>query len=178
MKKRLLIFTFVFVILSAFDATAGNPYERGYCGWVEASGAVNISDNVIDNSFGLLVVNGMNLGEGAFVGGCLGFGIRPYESFALPLLGEMKYSFLDKKTTPFVSIRVGAEIIGEQQELVGGAFVFSPGVGLEMGRFSARIGYNLEAGAVSSPSIVPEQGYVNAHIRNSSFYFGIGWRFF
>ena len=90
-------------------------------------------------------VHGYSFGNGLYVGGGIGLGFDTVyadkTSVIIPVFAEVKYSFLDKFDSPFVSVR-----LGEYADCTnyGLGFYFNPAVGVDLGRFNLKLGYELQ----------------------------------
>ena len=138
-------------------------YNRGYRGDIELSWA--------DKSvWGITSSHGFSFGNGLYVGGGAGFGaeltknpvatasvaddvIDPEYSYTpesnwnasylVPVFANIKYSFLNTLATPFVSLKGGAvaDITNK-----GIRTFANPAVGLDIARFSLKVGYEYQLG--------------------------------
>ena len=138
-------------------------YKRGYRADIELSWA--------DKSvWGITSSHGFSFGNGIYVGGGAGFGaeltknpvatasvaedvIDPEysytpesnwnESYLVPVFADIKYSFLNTLATPFVSLKGGAvaDITNK-----GIRTFANPAVGLDIARFSLKVGYEYQLG--------------------------------
>ena len=138
-------------------------YNRGYRADIELSWA--------DNSvWGITSSHGFCFGNGLYVGGGAGFGaeltknpdvtarvaedvIDPEYSYTpesnwnasylVPVFADIKYSFLNTLATPFVSLKGGAvaDITNK-----GIRTFANPAVGLDIARFSLKVGYEYQFG--------------------------------
>ena len=138
-------------------------YNRGYRADIELSWA--------DKSvWGITSSHGFSFGNGLYVGGGAGFGaeltknpvatasvaddvIDPEYSYTpesnwnasylVPVFANIKYSFLNTLATPFVSLKGGAvaDITNK-----GIRTFANPAVGLDIARFSLKVGYEYQLG--------------------------------
>ena len=138
-------------------------YNRGYRADIELSWA--------DKSvWGITSSHGFSFGNGLYVGGGAGFGaeltkdpvttasvaedvIDPEYSYTpesnwnasylVPVFADIKYSFLNTLATPFVSLKGGAvaDITNK-----GIRTFANPAVGLDIARFSLKLGYEYQLG--------------------------------
>ena len=138
-------------------------YNRGYRADIELSWA--------DKSvWGITSSHGFSFGNGIYVGGGAGFGaeltknpvatasvaedvIDPEYSYTpesnwnasylVPVFADIKYSFLNTLLTPFVSLKGGAvaDITNK-----GIRTFANPAVGLDIARFSLKVGYEYQLG--------------------------------
>ena len=138
-------------------------YNRGYRADIELSWA-NKSE------WGITSSHGLSFGNGLYVGGGAGFGaeltkdqvatvsaaddvIDPEYSYApesnwnasyfVPVFADIKYSFSKTLAAPFVSLRGGA--IADITNMGVRTFA-SPAVGLDIARFSLKVGYEYQLG--------------------------------
>ena len=122
-------------------------YNRGYRAEIELSWA--------DKSvWGITSSHGFSFGNGLYVGGGAGFGaeltnntVTPESnwnaSYLVPVFADIKYSFLNTLATPFVSLKGGAvaDITNK-----GIRTFANPAVGLDIARFSLKVGYEYQLG--------------------------------
>ena len=137
-------------------------YNRGYRADIELSWA--------DKSvWGITSSHGFSFGNGLYVGGGAGFGAEltkdPFAtasvaddvdpeysytpesnwnaSYLVPVFADIKYSFLNTLATPFVSLKGGAVA----DITTKGIRTFAnPSVGLDIARFSLKVGYEYQLG--------------------------------
>ena len=122
-------------------------YNRGYRADIELSWA--------DKSvWGITSSHGFSFGNGLYVGGGAGFGAELTKkaktpesnwnaSYFVPVFADIKYSFLNTLATPFVSLKGGAvaDITNK-----GIRTFANPAVGLDIARFSLKVGYEYQLG--------------------------------
>ena len=122
-------------------------YSRGYRADIELSWT-NKSVWSITSS------HGFSFGNGLYVGGGTGFGAELTKqtetpesswdaSYFVPVFADIKYSFTKTLASPFVSLRGGA--IADITNLGVRTFA-SPAVGLDIARFSLKVGYEYQLG--------------------------------
>lgn len=123
---------------SAQDGRESWSYRRDYRADVEFAW-MNPGQFVLSTS------HGYSFGNGLYVGGGIGLGFDTVyadkTSVIIPVFAEVKYSFLDKFDSPFVSVR-----LGEYADCTnyGLGFYFNPAVGVDLGRFNLKLGYELQ----------------------------------
>ena len=122
-------------------------YSRGYRADIELSWT-NKSVWSITSS------HGFSFGNGLYVGGGAGFRAELTKqtetpesswdaSYFVPVFADIKYSFTKTLASPFVSLRGGA--IADITNLGVRTFA-SPAVGLDIARFSLKVGYEYQLG--------------------------------
>ena len=122
-------------------------YERGYRADIELSWAGK-------SVWGIASSHGFSFGNGLYVGGGAGFGAELTKqadtsesswkaSYFVPVFADIKYSFMKTLASPFVSLRGGA--IADITNLGVRTFA-SPTVGLDIARFSLKVGYEYQLG--------------------------------
>ena len=122
-------------------------YSRGYRADIELSWT-NKSVWSITSS------HGFSFGNGLYVGGGAGFEAELTKqtetpesswdaSYFVPVFADIKYSFTKTLASPFVSLRGGA--IADITNLGVRTFA-SPAVGLDIARFSLKVGYEYQLG--------------------------------
>ena len=130
---------------SAYMINVG--YERGYRADIELSWAGK-------SVWGIASSHGFSFGNGLYVGGGAGFGAELTKqadtsesswnaSYFVPVFADIKYSFMKTLASPFVSLRGGA--IADITNLGVRTFA-SPTVGLDIARFSLKVGYEYQLG--------------------------------
>ena len=122
-------------------------YNRGYRADIELSWA-NMS------VWGITSSHGFSFGNGLYVGGGAGFGAELTKqaytlqsnwnaSYFVPVFADIKYSFSKTLAAPFVSLKGGAiaDITNK-----GIRTFANPAVGLDIARFSFKVGYEYQLG--------------------------------
>lgn len=100
------------------------------------------------NTWGITSSHGYSFGNGLYVGGGAGFTaefIAGQESptYLVPVFADVKYSFLNTLASPFVSLKAG----GYADVTNTGIRTFAnPAVGIDIGRFSIKVGYEYRLG--------------------------------
>lgn len=118
-------------------------YRKGYRGDVEIF-------CTLPDTWGITSSHGYSFGNGLYVGGGAGFSAEftpDYKSnptYLVPVFADLKYSFLNNLASPFVNLRTGvyADITNP-----GIRYFINPSVGMDIGRFALKVGYELQAGA-------------------------------
>ena len=122
-------------------------YDRGYRADIELSWANK-------SVWGIASSHGFSFGNGLYVGGGAGFGAELTKetdtpesnctaSYFVPVFADIKYSFMKTLATPFVSLKGGA--IADITN--NGIRTFAnPAVGLDIARFSLKVGYEYQLG--------------------------------
>ncbi len=133
-------------IMSAQETSKVKMYARGYRADIELSAAVA-------NQYTISTSQGFSIGNGLYVGGGVGFAteLEPeYSSkpvFLVPLFADFKYSFLNQKCSPFVGMRAGEMIDITKNGL---RILANPSAGVDISRFSIKIGYELQYGVMGA----------------------------
>ena len=122
-------------------------YNRGYRADIELSWANK-------SVWGITSSHGFSFGNGLYVGGGAGFGaeltknaVTPESdwnaSYFVPVFADIKYSFSKTLASPFVSLKGGAvaDITNK-----GIRTFANPAVGLDIARFSLKVGYEYQLG--------------------------------
>lgn len=168
-------------------------YDIGYHPSVEAGVVLNNVSAVAS----AMTSQGYCFGNGLYLGGVTGlvFGaVSPDGGRAqmIPVMAEVKYSFLDRKASPFVSLRTGAMFDLSSDGFAGGAgFVLRPTIGVDIRRFSVSVGVNLQSlsfgttgvsGSGSTTSwagkgMVFFPGFTSGTSGNSGIYAGLAYYF-
>ena len=122
-------------------------YNRGYRADIELSWANK-------SVWGITSSHGFSFGNGLYVGGGAGFGAeltkqadtpesKRNASYFVPVFADIKYSFMKTLASPFFSLRGGA--IADITNLGVRTFA-SPAVGIDIARFSLKVGYEYQLG--------------------------------
>ena len=88
-----------------------------------------------------------SFGNGLYVGGGVGFTAETFLNFEdaphylVPVFADTKYTFLNKRVSPFVSARVGGVFNTEYKM---NRMLINPMVGIDMRHFSVGLGYELQ----------------------------------
>ena len=115
-------------------------YERGY----RADIAVSTS---ISEQYSISTSHGFSFGNGLYMGGGVGFTAETFLNFEdaphylVPLFADVKYTFLNKRVSPFVSARVGGVFNTEYKMR---RMLINPMVGINVRHFSVGLGYELQ----------------------------------
>ena len=122
-------------------------YNRGYRADIELSWANK-------SIWGITSSHGFSFGNGLYVGGGAGFGAELTKntktpetnwnaSYFVPVFADIKYSFSKTLVSPFVSLKGGAvaDITNK-----GIRTFANPAVGLDIARFSLKVGYEYQLG--------------------------------
>ena len=122
-------------------------YNRGYRADIELSWANK-------SVWGITSSHGFSFGNGLYVGGGAGFGAELTKntgtpeskwnaSYFVPVFADIKYSFTNTLAAPFVSLKGGAiaDITNK-----GIRTFANPAVGLDIARFSLKVGYEYQLG--------------------------------
>lgn len=147
MKKLVLVLCVALITMSV-AAQESFSYRKGYRGDVSLGGSVGVTKGVRNDAFSFSTIHGYSFGDGVFVGAGVGVNVLTTDQVTIPVYVVGKYTFLDNNITPFVDCRVGAEAVVYNLDK-GRAFMVSPAVGVDLGRFSIRAGYLCEAGRYS-----------------------------
>ena len=122
-------------------------YNRGYRADIELSWANK-------SVWGITSSHGFSFGNGLYVGGGAGFSAELTKSpvtpeadwnasYFVPIFADIKYSFTKTLASPFVSLKGGAvaDITNK-----GIRTFANPAVGLDIARFSLKVGYEYQLG--------------------------------
>ena len=141
MKKFFTTLALVLGVLSVDAQTKDYvDYERGY----RADIAVSTS---ISEQYTLSTSHGFSFGNGLYVGGGVGFTAETFLNFEdaphylVPLFADVKYTFLNKRVSPFVSARVGGFFNTEYKM---NRMLINPMVGINVRHFTVGLGYELQ----------------------------------
>lgn len=149
MKKTFKITVCTVALLlfaSASYAQDGHRFlygEPGYAGNISfAIGKDFIQGATVDllTSHGYSFGNGLYLGMGTGLSVIIdGDGVFP----AIPIFADMKYSFLDRKVSPYVALKAGVSM-DTGYDYLPICLYLAPSVGIDIGRFSISVNYVYE----------------------------------
>ena len=113
-------------------------YRHGYRADVELSWAN-------PNHWGISTSHGRSYGNGLYVGGGAGFYaiMDVNTTYYTPVFAEVKYSFINRLASPFVSTKVGGLIDITNS---GIRTFINPALGIDIARFSIKVGYEYQLG--------------------------------
>ena len=141
MKKFFMTLALALGVLSVDAQTKDYvDYERGY----RADIAVSTS---ISEQYPLSTSHGFSFGNGLYVGGGVGFTAETFLNFEdaphylVPLFADVKYTFLNKRVSPFVSARMGGVFNTEYKM---NRMLINPMVGINVRHFTVGLGYELQ----------------------------------
>lgn len=143
MLKRFCVSALLAVLCVSAFAQENRSFVKGYSGNVELANMAIFGKGMFGSRVQLATTHGYNFGSGAFVGG--GVGLLYDTSINGPAASvflEAKYNFCDTKVSPFVAARSGFRFWNFY-----GNFV-NIGGGIDFGRFSARISYELAGSTI------------------------------
>lgn len=126
----------------ADSVTQSINYRQGYRANIELSA-------LVPDTWAITSSHGYGFGNGLYLGGGVGFAaefLPDYKSaptYLTPLFVDMKYSFVDRLMTPFINLSTGAyaDITN-----TGIRYFFSPSLGVDIGRFAIKLGYEYQLG--------------------------------
>ena len=99
------------------------------------------------NTWGITSSHGYSFGNGLYVGGGAGFAAewngKDEPLYLVPVFADVKYSFINRLASPFVSLKGGAYADITNSGLRTFA---NPAVGVDIGRFSINVGYEYQLG--------------------------------
>ena len=99
------------------------------------------------NTWGITSSHGYSFGNGLYVGGGAGFAAewngKDEPLYLVPVFADVKYSFINRLASPFVSLKGGAYADITNSGLRTFA---NPAVGVDIGRFSIKVGYEYQLG--------------------------------
>ena len=166
MKKILMIALALVGIWSAGFAQENRTWKKGYRGEVEVKMKVSVLKDVPTDNYEISTTHGYAFGEGAFLG--VGLGLN--ERLEIPVYFQAEYHIIDRKVSPFVSLRGGAQLSTSQKTIFAG-FV-NPSVGLDMGCFYTKLGYKVLSGRFPV-----QAGTDNPYFQSRQIEAGFGIRF-
>lgn len=141
MKKFIVAIALVATVMSAQAQTKDYVnYERGYRADIALSTSVS-------EQYSITTSHGFSFGNGLYVGGGVGFTAETFLNFEdaphylVPLFADVKYTFLNKRVSPFVSARVGGVFNTEYKM---NRMLINPMVGIDVRHFTIGLGYELQ----------------------------------
>jgi len=148
MKKHIIALAVALLSIS-LGAQSNIFYGDSYIGSVEAGAKFSLNRGFSSQALNVSTVHGRAFDNGFFIGG--GVGLNYYQgasSTYIPIFIATKYSFLDRKLSPFVDARVGyAPMLSIKDNKGQASYLFiNPAIGLDAGRFSVRVAYSYDSG--------------------------------
>jgi len=143
MKRVIVVFAVLVSFLPAAWGQGSRLYKEGYYGNVSAVSGIVMAKGISDREFSVETCHGYSFGNGAFFGA--GIGVKDWsgdDGLMMPLFADFKYAFVDNELTPFVDMK-GGVIAGSTY----GASFMRFGGGVDSGRLSMSLNYQLEGGA-------------------------------
>lgn len=150
MKKNTLLFVVLAILLAVpVSAKDNKALKKGYHGNLEL-GTSAMTMKMMGNSsvepdemIRLSSTHGYAFGNGLFLGAGAGCNFQLIEElhFASAFL-DVKYNLVDGSVSPFIEGRTGYNYCINKYNEIGGLFV-STAAGVDFGRVSARLGYEL-----------------------------------
>lgn len=140
MKKNLFMFAIVAMLGTVSASAQSINYKKGYRANVELSLG-------IQEQFAISSSHGYSFGNGLYVGGGVAFMAETLDEFTTqpnyltPIFADMKYSFLNRKVSPFAAARIGGII---DINRMNGRLWLNPSIGLDINRFSIGVGYDYQ----------------------------------
>ena len=118
--------------------TPSRMYKKGYRADIELSWAN-------PNHWGISTSHGRSFGNGLYAGGGAGFYAIMADdvTFYTPVFADIKYSFINRLASPFVSAKAGGLIDITNS---GIRTFINPALGVDIDRFSIKIGYEYSLG--------------------------------
>lgn len=118
--------------------TASRMYRKGYRADVELSWAN-------PNHWGISTSHGRSFGNGLYAGGGAGFYAIMADdvTYYTPVFADIKYSFINRLASPFVSAKAGGLIDITNS---GIRTFINPALGVDIDRFSIKVGYEYQLG--------------------------------
>ena len=172
MRKLVLLSVSLLLTAFMASAQGSHAFEKGYRGNVSLTGNISISKGLSHNGIELTTSHGYSFGNGLYVGGGVGFSAEMTRSAAVrttdldidpnidpefsytpnsnwkatyyvPVFADVKYSFINRLASPFVSAKLGA--YGDVTNS-GIRTLFNPSIGVDIARFSISVGYEHQYG--------------------------------
>lgn len=150
MKKNTLLFVVLAILLAVpVSAKDNKALKKGYHGNLEL-GTSAMTMKMMGNSsvepdemIRLSSTHGYAFGNGVFIGAGAGCNFQLIENLHYAsVFMDVKYNFVDASASPFIEGRTGYNYCINKYNDIGGVFV-STAAGVDFGRMSARLGYEL-----------------------------------
>lgn len=167
MKIYRFLLLFILCSIVSHDVTAQTKnylYYKGYRANVQAGYMFEGHHP----TYSLSSSHGYSFGNGLYIGGGSGLFLNTLDygegsRFMIPLFAEVKYSFLNRKVSPYVDFKAG--LLGDLTKK-GFGRVINPMIGVDVGRFSLGIGTQYMM-----------CGYGNISLGNSGITLGLSYNF-
>ena len=182
MKKNTLIFVVLAILLAVpVSAKDNKALKKGYHGNLEL-GTSAMTMKMMGNSsvepdemIRLSSTHGYAFGNGVFIGAGAGCNFQLIEDLHYAsVFMDVKYNFVDASASPFIEGRTGYNYCINKYNDIGGVFV-STAAGVDFGRMSARIGYELAPIKENVRASNGAHGY--ALYTSNQFYFSLAFNF-
>lgn len=188
MKKTVLMMAAVMCCVAVSAQNRKNAsHVRGYSPSVEAGVSLNEYYTVPY----VTTSQGYCFGNGLYIGGVAGVSFNSAEingkssRVLIPLLAEIKYSFIDRLASPFIGLKGGGIL---DCTALGIGYIVRPYVGVDIWRFSLSVGVDYEtatyATSVSTTTVFGggqetsrPAGLSSVRIGNTGIYIGLSYRF-
>lgn len=188
MKKTVLMMVAVLCCVAVSAQNRKNAsHVMGYSPSVEAG--VSLNEHYVVPY--VTTSQGYCFGNGLYIGGVAGVSFNSAEingkssRVLIPLLAEIKYSFIDRLASPFIGLKGGGIL---DCTALGIGYIVRPYVGVDIWRFSLNVGVDYEtatyATSVSTTTVFGggqetsrPAGLSSVRIGNTGIYIGLSYRF-
>ena len=145
MMKRFVALMLMLAFSIVAVAQENRMFEKGYLGSVEVGAQVAVGKRVAGSAVILQMENGYRFGDGVSLSGIFGAMMDIGTNVYIPISVRAKYSILDRKISPFVSVQTGGrfQVYGDESDR---CFTMGSSVGMDWSRFSVALMYEYAAG--------------------------------
>lgn len=181
MKKVILTVLLMAFAVVAFAQTSNSSYKKGYKADVELG--TKIYSGKGKGCYMVTTSHGYSFGNGLYVGGGLGIGVETFgmlynadARICVPIFADVKYSFMNRLVSPFVSLKTGGYYDYTQ---CGIGYFVRPAIGVDIWRFSLNVGADYMRSGYAS-TVVREDSlpyYQTAILGNTGVYVGLSFSF-
>lgn len=179
--KKITITVLLLAFAAVLSAQSKNSsYKKGYKADVEIG--TKIYSKGTGNAYMATTSHGYAFGNGLYVGGGIGIGVETHgmldhseARICVPVFADVKYSFINRLASPFVSIKAGGYYDYTQ---CGIGYFVRPAVGVDIWRFSLNVGIDyMMCGYADTVLKEGVSHYQTAMIGDTGVYVGLAFNF-
>lgn len=176
MKKIAVLFLALVPILASAQTPSNYLYSKGYK-----------SDIQLSAMFGSKMIgsisssHGYGFGNGLFVGGGIGIIYNPTlangvkNRIQMPIFGEAKYAFLNKRFSPFVDLKAGGLF---DYSAYGVGYILKPSVGIDFWKLSFSAGIAILSETYAGQGLKEgKPAMIGTKVQNMDFFAGLSFNF-
>ncbi|MGI5847573.1 MAG: hypothetical protein ACOX5T_06075 [Candidatus Cryptobacteroides sp.] len=177
MRSIFILFLALTSLFASAQTSSNHLYSEGYKSNVQISAMFHDSQMIST----LSTSHGYGFGNGLFVGGGTGIIYNPTygngvkNRIQIPIFGEVKYSFLNKKVSPFVDLKAGGLF---DYSAYGVGYVLKPSVGVDFWKLSLCAGIERLSETYATQGLKEGQpAMIGSRGENTGFFVGLSFNF-